>query len=69
MLCTEMLITLVLKSGRVASLGWPSRPLITKDPTSQDLLPVDDSLWDMGVSHRSFSHLVRYQCSINKHYR
>ncbi|KIM95706.1 hypothetical protein OIDMADRAFT_59487 [Oidiodendron maius Zn] len=34
---------------RVASLGWPSRTLITKDPTSQHLLPVDDSAWDDGV--------------------
>ena len=41
--------TLILNLVRVAGLGWPSRTLITKDPTSQSLLPVDDSAWDNGV--------------------
>lgn len=46
-------ITVLFRSdfSRVVNLGFPSRALATRDPTSQDLLPVDDLAWDEGVSN------------------
>lgn len=33
----------------VGNLGWPGRPLATPDPTSYDLLPMDDEALNSGV--------------------
>lgn len=34
---------------RFMNISNPNRPLATKNPTFDDLLPVDDKLWDDGV--------------------
>jgi hypothetical protein len=39
---------------RFLSIGCPGRPFATTDPTIDDLLPSNDTLWDQGVSRSTF---------------
>jgi hypothetical protein len=39
---------------RFLNICKPGRSLATKTPTFDDLLPVDDKLWDDGVGSPSF---------------
>lgn len=42
------------KNYRFLNICKPERSLATKTPTFDDLLPVDDKLWDDGVGLPSF---------------
>ncbi|KAL7935987.1 hypothetical protein V8C35DRAFT_321025 [Trichoderma chlorosporum] len=43
----------ILFLDRFLNISNPSRPLATKNPTFDDLLPVDDKLWDDGTAKPS----------------
>lgn len=55
------------------SIGCPGRPLATREPTLDDLLPADDAQWDQGVGRRSserypfLSHSVQIVANIDSH--
>lgn len=41
------------------NISNPNRPLATKNPTFDDLLPVDDKLWDDGVRVVASSSIIK----------
>lgn len=43
----------ILFLDRFINISNPNRPLATKNPTFDDLLPVDDKLWDDGIAKPS----------------
>ncbi|KIW40304.1 uncharacterized protein PV06_07511 [Exophiala oligosperma] len=40
------------------SIGCPGRPLATREPTLDDLLPADDAQWDQGIVANIDSHKI-----------
>lgn len=47
------------------NISNPNRPLATKNPTFDDLLPVDDKLWDDGVRVVASSFIIKLIVSLD----
>jgi hypothetical protein len=62
MVCSIALFYIFMPSNstklrtRLLSLGCPERPLTTRDPKPDILLPIDDEAWDHDVRYRKFYH-------------